>query len=57
MDELQRATRALKAKRRADTQYRAAVIAAHQAGASYADIGKALGISRQAVRVLVTRTA
>lgn len=49
--------RAARAKSRADARYRAAVVAAHQAGASYADIAKALGISRQAVRVLVARAA
>lgn len=55
--ELGRAARALKAKRRADTNYRAAIVAAVNAGHSYADVAKALGISRQAVRVIVTRAA
>lgn len=55
--ELERASRALKAKRRADSEYRAALVAAHHAGHSYAQLAKALGISRQAVRVIVTRAA
>lgn len=55
--ELERASRAYKAKRRADLNYRAAIIAAIDAGHTYAQVGKALGISRQAVRVIVTRAA
>lgn len=56
-DELKRASRALKAKRRADQEYRAALVQAIAAGHTYAEVAKALEISRQAVRVLVSRTA
>lgn len=54
-DSLARLTRAASAKRRADQQYRAALAAALAAGHTYAEIAKALGVSRQAVRQLVQR--
>jgi DNA-directed RNA polymerase specialized sigma24 family protein len=43
------------AKSRADEQYRAAIVAAVDAGASYAELARTLGVSRQAVRQLVER--
>lgn len=58
-DPLARVRRAYKTKQkarreltRAVAEYRQAVDAARAAGHSYADIGRALGISRQAVRQL-----
>lgn len=57
MTELERAARAFKAKRRADDNYRAALVAAIAAGHTYAEVAKVLGISRQAVRVNVSRAA
>jgi DNA-directed RNA polymerase specialized sigma24 family protein len=52
LDSLKRAARA---KARADARYKAALVAAHAAGASYAEIAHAVGVSRQAVRQLIER--
>lgn len=41
--------------RRARDEYRRALVEAHQAGATYAELAAAVGVSRQAVRVLVER--
>jgi predicted transcriptional regulator len=49
--------RAARAKTRADARYKAALVAAHAAGATYADIAHAVGVSRQAVRQIIGRTA
>lgn len=54
-DHLQSVKRAARAKSRADAQLRAAILAAVEAGISYADVARALGVSRQAVRQFVTR--
>jgi DNA-directed RNA polymerase specialized sigma24 family protein len=43
------------AKRRADEQYRAALLAAVDDGVSYAELARRMGISRQAVRQFVDR--
>lgn len=51
-----RALRAAAAKRRADEEYRAALLAAVAAGVSYAELARTLGVSRQAVRQLVERS-
>lgn len=56
-DPLARLKRAEKAKRRADEEVRAALLAAADAGHSYAEISRTLGVSRQAVRQLLRRTA
>ena len=39
----------------AEWEYREAVIAAHAAGRTYAEIGAVLGVSRQAVQQLAAR--
>jgi hypothetical protein len=55
MSPLERLKRAAAAKGHAAEQYRKALREAHQAGHSYAEIGRALDITRQAVRgALVT---
>jgi DNA-directed RNA polymerase specialized sigma24 family protein len=48
-------TRATRKHERASSEYRAALLAAHEAGHSYAEIAKAAGVSRQAVRQLLLR--
>ena len=48
---------AVRGKKRADDLYLDAIIEALQAGVSYADIGRELGISRQAVRQYVQKGA
>lgn len=50
-----RIKRAAASKRRADLEYRAALLAATAEGASFSDCAKAAGVSRQAVRQLVNR--
>jgi len=42
-------------KRRAEHRYRAALVRALEAGFSYADIARVAGVSRQAVRQLLTK--
>lgn len=54
-DPLSGVKRAAAAKRRADDQYRATLVAAVDAGASYAELARELGTSRQAIRQLVIR--
>lgn len=55
MTDLANLKRAARAKARADAQLRTTILAAVAAGVSYADVARALGVSRQAVRQLVTR--
>jgi DNA-directed RNA polymerase specialized sigma24 family protein len=55
-DPLTNVRRAAADKAAADSRYRSALVAAHEAGLSYAAIAKAAGVSRQAVRQLVERT-
>jgi hypothetical protein len=50
---LERVRRAVAAKGRAEREYRSALLAAHAAGAGYAAIAAAAGVSRQAVRQLL----
>lgn len=38
------------AKRRAEREYRSALLAAHEQGHPYAELAAVLGVSRQAVR-------
>ena len=52
---LARIERATEAKRRADEQYRAALLAAVDGGKTYAQLAEGLDISRQAVRQAVER--
>lgn len=52
---LARVKRAASSKRRADQEYRAALLAAFNLGASYAELAKLAGTSRQAVRQLIER--
>ena len=42
-------------KRRAEHRYRAALLRALEAGFSYAEIARVAGVSRQAVRQLLTK--
>jgi len=51
-DPLARVTRAASARRRAELEYRAALLAAREAGYSLAQVGAAAGITRQGVRKL-----
>lgn len=53
--ELARVKRAAVSRRRAEESYRAALVAAVDEGASYAQLAALLGVSRQAVRQLVGR--
>lgn len=55
--ELARVRRARRARDRADEELRQAVVAAAAAGHSFAAIGDELGVSRQAVRVMVKRAS
>ena len=55
MTELRRVQRAAETKRRADESYRSALVAAHAAGHSYAELARVAGVSRQAVRQLLLR--
>lgn len=48
--------RAARAKSRADARLRETIAEAVSAGASYAEVGRVLGVSRQAVRQLLTRS-
>lgn len=50
---LKRAKRAAVRKRRSEQEYRAALRAAREAGYSFAEIARAIGISRQAMRKLL----
>lgn len=54
-DHLLSVKRAARAKALADTRYKAELIAARRAGVSFADLARASGISRQAVRQLLGR--
>ena len=49
--------RASQRLREARTGYRRILVEAHAAGASYADLGRAAGISQQAARVIVERAS
>jgi regulator of protease activity HflC (stomatin/prohibitin superfamily) len=49
-DPLARVKRATSARRRAEREYRAALLAAREAGYSLAQVGDAAGITRQGVR-------
>lgn len=54
-DPLKRVRRAAATKASAEIEYRAALVAAHDAGAGYAAIAAAAGVSRQTVRVQIQR--
>lgn len=54
-DHLLNAKRAARAKARADARYRDTIQAALDAGHGFAEIAKAVGLSRQAVRQLARR--
>jgi len=54
-DPLARVKRAAAARRRAEHEYRAALLAARAAGYSLAQVGEAAGITRQGVRKLTMR--
>lgn len=47
--------RAARDRRAARDAYRRALVDAHAAGATYAELAAAAGVSRQAVRVLISR--
>jgi len=51
-DPLGEVRRAVAGKRRAEDRYRAALAAAVEQGFSFAEVGRAAGISRQGVRKL-----
>jgi DNA-directed RNA polymerase specialized sigma24 family protein len=53
--ELARVKRAAAKRDRAGDEYRAVLLAAHDAGHSFATIGRAAGVSREAVRALIAR--
>jgi len=55
MPDLRPVKRAASRVRRARDEYRRALVEAHTAGATFADIARAVGVSPQAVRVLVER--
>lgn len=50
---LERVRLAVAAKTSAEQEYRSALIAAYEAGLSYAAIARAAGVSRQSVRQLL----
>ena len=54
-DPLARVKRAAQARRRAEEEYRAALVAAVDAGHAYAVLARELDLSRQAVRQLIRR--
>jgi transposase-like protein len=54
--DLRPVTRAASRVRRARDEYRRALAEAHAAGATFAEIARAVGVSPQAVRVLVNRS-
>jgi len=54
-DPLAAVKRADAARRRAELRFRASLREAHAAGISYGELGRLLGVSRQAVRQLVER--
>ena len=54
-DPLRRVSRAARYKRAAELEYLAALRAAREAGASYAEIARAAGATRQSVRQTLTR--
>ena len=53
--ELARVARAARSRRRSDSEYRAALEAAHAAGWTFSKIARAAGVSRQAARELLLR--
>ncbi len=54
-DPLARLTAAAAARANADLEYRLALAAAHEAGHSYAELGRLVGISRQNIRKMLLR--
>jgi DNA-directed RNA polymerase specialized sigma24 family protein len=54
-DPLARVRRAVKRQQASELEYRAAVVAAVAAGFSFAEVARAIGCSRQSVRILVER--
>ena len=54
-DPLARLTAAAAARIDAELEYRLALAAAHEAGHSYADLARLLGIRRQSTRKMLTR--
>ena len=56
-DPLARLTAAAAARVDAELEYRLALAAAHEAGHSYAELGRLLGIRRQSTRKMLTRQA
>ena len=55
VNQMESVKRAARAKSRADARYVEALASAHAAGVSYADLARAAGVSRQAVRQLLQR--
>lgn len=52
---LDRVKRAVRARRRVELELRSALVAARADGVSFGELGRVLGVSRQAVRQLVCR--
>jgi DNA-directed RNA polymerase specialized sigma24 family protein len=52
---LDRVTRAASQQQRSAEQYRAALLAAREAGYTYTEIAEAAGVSKQAVRQLLLK--
>ena len=57
MTDLRPVKRAATTARRARAEYRRAMLEAHRGGATYADLGRAAGVSPQAARVIVERAS
>ena len=55
-DPLARLTAAAAARANAELEYREALAAAHEAGHTYADLARLLGIRRQSTRKMVMRS-
>lgn len=56
-DPVARFARAVEKRRRAESDVRAAALVALEAGVSFAELSRAAGVSRQAVRQLVRRAS
>jgi hypothetical protein len=54
--ELQRVTRAAEKVRAAQEEYRAAIVAARDAGHTFSDIGASAGVAEQAARSMYLRS-
>ena len=55
MKPLERVARAAAARRRANEQYRSALVAAHDAGIGYVEIARSAGVARQTIRKQLLR--